>query len=86
MSINISFTSSGICNVMARWRSWKKEILIGALQSLKGDFDLKQFLIDKLDTLAGYGNTGLVVLSCKDGHRNTRPSKMATTCSAFLSR
>ena len=65
---------------------WKKEFLVGALQSLKGDFDLKQFLIDKLDTLAGYGNTGLVVLSCKDGHRNTRPSKMATTCSAFLSR
>ena len=40
---------------------WKKEFLIGALQSFKGDFDLKQFLIDKLDTLAGYGNTGLVV-------------------------
>jgi len=39
---------------------WKKEFLIGALQSFKGDFDLKQFLIDKLDTLAGYGNTGLV--------------------------
>ena len=40
---------------------WKKEFLVGALQSIKGDFDLKQFLIDKLDTLAGYGNTGLVV-------------------------
>ena len=40
---------------------WKKEFLLGALQSVKGDFDLKQFLIDKLDTLAGYGNTGLVV-------------------------
>jgi uncharacterized membrane protein YdjX (TVP38/TMEM64 family) len=40
---------------------WKKDFLIGALQSIKGDFDLKQFLIDKLDTLAGYGNTGLVV-------------------------
>lgn len=40
---------------------WKKEFLLGALQSIKGDFDLKQFLIDKLDTLAGYGNTGLVV-------------------------
>jgi len=40
---------------------WKKEFLVGVLQSIKGDFDLKQFLIDKLDTLAGYGNTGLVV-------------------------
>ena len=40
---------------------WKKEVLLGALQNIKGDFDLKQFLIDKLDTLAGYGNTGLVV-------------------------
>ena len=40
---------------------WKKEFLVGALQSLKGDFDLKQFFIDKLDTLAGHGNIGLVV-------------------------